>query len=80
LNIENCPFCGAVLDIDDEDTIYPSGIFWRDSEHGRIYYERSSMYHGRENECYQIKCGCGAEMHGDSKNETIENWNKRVKN
>ena len=79
--MKDCPFCGCHVDFDDPDTLHPSGVFWRDTEHGRLYYGWSECdFEDRENKCYQLNClGCGCEMHGDSKDEVIEKWEKRVK-
>lgn len=80
-----CPFCGKKVDLTDEDTIYPSGIYWR------VFDEESSMrsYHsdrdclGTDGVCYAMHCpipsgGCGAETMGDSKREALAAWNRRV--
>jgi hypothetical protein len=77
-----CPFCGKKIDINDEDTLYPSGTGWKDSGEGYRHYV--SIYDvPKEQWCYKIVCqehygGCGAEIHGDSVDETIEKWNRRV--
>ena len=79
-----CPFCGQELDINDLDTIYPSGIVWRDDpDIGRAYYNYRDRLPNDEL-CWSIQCstltgkGCGAEIGGDSKEEAIAAWNKRI--
>lgn len=77
-----CPFCGCKVDPNDIDTLYPSGIAWVEAEDGYVYYERA-VIHPKEQWCYKIICnelygGCGAEVHGNNKEETLEKWNKRV--
>lgn len=79
--LRECPFCNGKMDIKDPDTIYPTGILWK-------YY----MYHEEgdcgknynilwedvpDGECYKIVCLCGAEMHCDSREEVIKQWNQR---
>lgn len=81
-----CPFCGAPVDENDIDTLYPSGSAWVDDDYGdgtdfRHYVRATGV--PKEQWCYKIICnesygGCGAEIHGDSIEETIEKWNKRV--
>ena len=82
-----CPFCGKKADLDDPDTLYPSGIFWRDGAvpgmpELRTYHRRQDRQEG-DGVCYAMHCptpagGCGAEIMGDSKEEVIEAWNRRV--
>ena len=81
-----CPFCGKPMhDNGDmgEDTLYPTGIGWKfDEEIGMRSYHRS--YEVPEDQrCWGLHCattygGCGAEMHGDSKEEAIARWNQRA--
>ena len=79
-----CPFCGMKINPDDPDLVYPSGTGWKDSGHGYRYYV--SVHEEclpKEQWCYKVVCqthygGCGCTMSGDSKEEAIENWNKRV--
>jgi len=73
-----CPFCGQdVKEQDFLDTLYPSGIYWRDDdEHGRHYVCRSIS---PDNPCYQLVChGCDASVSGDSMDETAIKWNTRT--
>jgi hypothetical protein len=78
---KDCPFCGKHMDPNDVDTLYPAGIGWKEDDGFRHYV---SIYDvPREQWCYVIVCqthygGCGAEMIGDSIEETLEKWNKRV--
>lgn len=82
-----CPFCGKKVDLEDPDTLYPSGIFWRDGAVPDMPQLRT--YHGRRDRqegdgtCYGMHCptpagGCGAEIMGDSREEVVEAWNRRV--
>lgn len=79
-----CPFCGKAADMEDPDTLHPSGSGWRDDE-----VEGFRTYHGHkdrlatDNRCWEMNCptpsgGCGAEMHGDSREEAIAKWNRRA--
>lgn len=77
-----CPFCGFKVNANDIDTLYPSGIAWVEAEDGFRHYD-SAMKYPKEQWCYKIICnesygGCGAEVHGDSAEEVLEKWNKRV--
>jgi len=70
-----CPFCGRV-EFDMIDTLYPSGLTWVFIECEQI---KSYGHHGQyPNRCWKISCDCGAELHGDSREETIEQWNTRA--
>jgi hypothetical protein len=78
-----CPFCGKSVDLDDSDTLYPSGDGWKFDEdlQTRTYHRYNEV--PREQWCYAIHCpiqagGCGAEMPGDSKEEVLAKWNKRT--
>jgi hypothetical protein len=76
-----CPFCSRPIDVDDIDTLYPSGIGWEDGGGGYRHYVRSIEV-PREQWCWKIVCqehsgGCGAEISGDSIPETIRKWNRR---
>lgn len=82
-----CPFCGLHLDPNDVDILYPSGTAWKEEDFGDgiilRHYVRASEA-PKENWCYNLVCqthygGCGASMSGDSKEETVEKWNKRSK-
>jgi hypothetical protein len=67
-----CPFCGK--DIED-DNIYTSGIGWLEEDGIRTYHVCRGV--PKEQWCWVLHCTCGAEMHGDSKEETLDKWNKR---
>lgn len=75
-----CPFCGSEI---QEEDVYPTGTGWRLRESELKEYV-SFREVPREQWCYSVNClpcngGCGAEMHADTKEEAIENWNKRIK-
>lgn len=80
---KDCPFCGMKNNL-DIDTLYPSGIGWKDSGHGyRYYVSIHEEQLPREQWCYKVVCnesygGCGAEIHGDSIDEVIDKWNTRA--
>jgi len=78
-----CPFCGFQVE-DHVDMVYPSGIYWMFVDGYKSYMNfQSSLGHPGCGICYQVFCnpvmgGCGANMTGDSKEEAIENWDRRV--
>lgn len=82
--MKSCPFCGKKVDLDDDDVLYPSGIAWEFDESLQMRtYHRSMVDYPKDQWCYGMHCptnsgGCGAEIHGDSRDEAIENWNRRV--
>ena len=83
MNTKPCPFCGKQLDANDSDTLYPSGIAWKESGLGYRHYVSIYDVPTKEQWCYKIVCqehhgGCGAKMTGDSIEETLEKWNKRA--
>lgn len=81
-----CPFCGKAADMDDGDTLYPIGIYWRESEYDsdeRHYIGHKEHNPYTDHPCYGMHCpessgGCGVEVTGDSRQEAIDNWNRRV--
>ena|SRR3989304_413616 len=83
LKLKPCPFCGKTVDINNDDTLYPSGLYWRwDTDGGRCYV----AYKNRrpdDNPVWSMNCpessgGCGAEIFGDIKEEAIQKWNRRT--
>lgn len=87
IKLLSCPFCGMEPPDDLIDTLYPSGTFWRDNLRPNGKTIRS--YHGRDaikegdGKCWTMHCtenmgGCGAEISGDSKQEAVNRWNRRV--
>ena len=60
----DCPFCGHDLNSDDiMDTVYPTD---------------------RERTSWQVVCqtlagGCGATLYGETEEEAMDNWNRRIK-
>jgi len=80
-----CPFCGHRCDLKEPDTLYPAAIYWQDvKDQGRYYVGRShTAWRPEMQECWQINCvtisgGCGAQIMGDSKDETIAMWQRRA--
>lgn len=76
-----CPFCGMNIDPNDPDLVYPSGTGWKNEPEGFRSYHRA-LDIPKEQWCYNVVCqthygGCGCTMSGDSKEEAINNWNKR---
>ena len=80
--MKDCPFCGRTVDADDPDTLCPNGTGWKTRANGlRTYHSFREV--PKEQWCYSIHCvttsgGCGAEISGDSAQECIDKWNKRV--
>lgn len=80
--LKHCPFCGMEADAEDEDTIYPNGSGWIDAPEGFRHYVRRTEV-PQEQWCYSVHCvqhygGCGAEISGDSIEEAINKWNRRI--
>ena len=81
-----CPFCGHKCDLKEPDTLYPTGIYWKESsDYGRAYFGRTHKLFDpfMVQQCWQINCvtisgGCGANIIGDSRDETIAAWQRRV--
>lgn len=80
--LKPCPFCGAKPPDDLIDTLYPTGIWWREIGGGiREYidrHERTADCHP----CYRMGCdvhngGCGVAVHADTREEVITAWNRR---
>ena len=81
MNLLPCPFCGKEPEEDDEDVCYPSGTGWKETRGFRHYVNFREV--PMEQWCYSVHCvkhhgGCGVEMHGDSEQEAIDRWNRRV--
>ena len=82
--VKTCPFCGYAVDVTDPDTLYPTGLGWKigftDIDDVKHYVSHRKV--PKEQWCYVLRCpeiygGCGAEIHGDSKQECLDKWNKR---
>ena len=78
-----CPFCGKQVDMQDHDTLYPSGTGWLFNEElqMRTYHRHNDT--PQDQWCYTMHCpvqagGCGAEMHGDTRADALDKWNKRA--
>lgn len=77
-----CPFCGRAVDPECHDTLYPSGAYWRE-ENGFKRYIRHRDSKVGDGVCWAMHCpttggGCGVEMTGDSRAETVAKWNRRA--
>jgi hypothetical protein len=78
-----CPFCGKAVDLDDHDTLYPSGTGWMLNEELQMRTYHSYNAVPPEQWCYTMHCpvqagGCGAEMHGDTRADALGKWNMRA--
>ena len=83
--IPACPFCGKAVDLEDNDTLYPSGTGWKFDEELQMRTYHNLRKVPKEQWCWGMHCpepagGCGAEIHGDSKQEALAKWSKRVPN
>lgn len=84
--ILSCPFCGHMPQ-DLRDFLHPTGQGWRDDPIGddgemMRHYMRYNDPRGTHGQCWELGClehegGCGATMHGDSREDVIAKWNKR---
>lgn len=79
-----CPFCGRASNIHDSETLFPTGARWRETDIGRIYHRQLD---GKDSDgwvwgmhCPESYGGCGAEIHGDTKDEALAKWNRRASN
>jgi hypothetical protein len=76
-----CPFCGLKVELEDGDTLYPTSG-WKERANGMREY--CLVYEAPpEQWCYTMHCpttagGCGAEISGDSMQEAMDKWNRRV--
>ena len=81
-----CPFCGKPMHDNGEmgeDTFYPSGTGWKFDEDLQMRTYHSFRDVPKEQWCWVLHCatnygGCGAEMHGDAKYDTLAKWNRRA--
>jgi hypothetical protein len=86
--MRECPFCGHFPDPDNYiDSFHPTGQGWRDDplgEEGKPFrhYMRYNDPRGVHGKVWEMNClihegGCGANITGDSREETIAAWNRR---
>ncbi len=79
--LKACPLCKMNPPANLSDTLYPSGIYWRETDGLRHYVghnERSET----DQACWTVTCGqnsggCGASVGGDSAQEAVDLWNRR---
>ena len=82
MEFKPCPFCGKEVNIEDPDVLYPNGIAWMDDPVLiRTYHNARALPPSQW--CYSMHCpvqagGCGVEMPGDTRQEAIDNWNRRA--
>ena len=85
-----CPFCGRKAELDDPDTLYPAGVYWRMLDDavlgplGAKHYVSARDRKTGDQPCFTMHCpvpagGCGAEITGDSREDAIASWNRRPK-
>ena len=81
----SCPFCAHMPDLSEPDTLYPTGVFWVDTnEFGRSYFGRTHvLMKNNPKACWGMHCvenlgGCGAQVTADSKEEAIAKWQRRA--
>lgn len=85
-----CPFCGRKVEMDDPDTLYPAGVYWRELDDavlaplGAKHYVSARQRKPGDQPCFTMHCpvsagGCGAAITGDSKEDAIAAWNRRPK-
>ena len=83
--LKDCPFCGFHADFADEDVLHISGA-WIEEPESDGYKFRHYTHSGdprKTGYCYVINCvqhygGCGASISGDSIEEVVAKWNRRV--
>lgn len=71
------------VDFEDGDTLYPTGTGWLEEDGLRHYVRYTDA--PKNQWCWGMHCpepagGCGAEVHGDTKDEALAKWNRRASN
>lgn len=82
MEVKPCPFCGTKVDLENPDTIYPSGSFYRYEPELEcdVYVSRRDKKEG-DQEMWKMGCvsvSCGVELYAHSYEEAIEKWNRRT--
>lgn len=82
INMLECPFCGHPVDVDDPDSIYPTGFGWEENPTTGYRTYTRCLGLPKDQWCYSVNCtstsgGCGVEMQGDTMQEAIDKWNTR---
>lgn len=77
----SCPFCKHEVDLNDPDTLYPTGMYWREEDGLRQYVGHRSKIDGDRPmwsmHCNETSGGCGCEITAHSKDEAKLKWNTR---
>lgn len=81
-----CPFCGYELKNNLDDSVYPSGRWWREDGPRGVGFRHYVGHRERQpgdHPVYSVNCaecsgGCGAELTADSMEEALEKWNRRT--
>ena len=82
LGLLPCPFCGKSATVEDADTLYPTGQYWRLEDGIKLYIRHKDRKIEDQfvwgMHCPEASGGCGAEITADSKQDAINAWNKRL--
>lgn len=86
-NFKPCPFCGHRISEDLIDCFYGTGMFWRPDPEPLHFIEymnrREAAVHPEAQPVLHIECnttegGCGAQIEGNTGEEVLAKWNRRV--
>lgn len=76
-----CPFCSHQTE-DLRDALHPTGTGWRKDSGFRHYLPHKDS-RAKQGDVWSMNClehegGCGASITGNSREETISSWNRRM--